>query len=265
MGRSRSASSASSGSNSSYDRKGKKDKKDKKEKKDKKGKKEKEDKKDKKDKHADKDGHSFGTSEVHAQQMHQQMPLMPSFDNSGFPQPPGFPQTHDRSTDSGSFQSPANAPPPSGYRVPLTTTSAFPSQQAGQPPCQDADGSPIFIGSALFENSVHPCKIGPHLSPPCMVPYGGQEYAHHGRYDLLPFDPNIMELVPTSRGEIPAGRRPIEGGYEEDGSKLYHAVANVQGLKVPGKTGPHLDGCNVSFGGAELVINDRYDILCWRN
>ncbi|KAF9267707.1 hypothetical protein L218DRAFT_954898 [Marasmius fiardii PR-910] len=200
------------------------------------------------------------------------MPLMPSFGDSSFShQAPAFPQVHGTS-DSGNRDfhqnapSPSgNAPPSSGYRVPLTTTSAFPSQQAGQPPCYDADGSPVFIGSALFPNSVHPCKIGPHLSPPCMVPYGGQEYAHHGRYDLLPFDPNTMELVSTSRGEIPAGRRPIEGGYEEDGSKLYHAVVNVQGVRVPGKTGPHLGGCNVSFGGAEIVISDRYEILCWRH
>ena len=115
-----------------------------------------------------------------------------------------------------------------------------------------------------------------------MVPYSGQEYAHHGRYDLLPFDPSTMELVPTSRGEIPAGRRPIEGGYEENGAKLYHAVANVQGVKVPGKTGQHLcvrfyhfmmyilhdlifyipnsGGCNVSFGGSEIAI-EHYELL----
>jgi hypothetical protein len=120
------------------------------------------------------------------------------------------------------------------------------------------DGSPIYFGSALFERSVHPCKIGPHLNPHAHVPYGmydtftchplsysfvplgGREQGHHGRYDLLPFDPNTMELVQTSRGEIPHGRRPIEGGYEEDGTKLYHTVALVDNLRVPGKTGTHL-------------------------
>ena len=36
------------------------------------------------------------------------------------------------------------------------------------------------------------------------------------------------------------GRDPIEGGYEEDGSKLYHAAALIGNVTVPGKTGPHL-------------------------
>jgi len=157
-------------------------------------------------------------------------------------------------------------PPPSGFRVPLTTTGTFPDpHQLGQPPFYDADGtSPIYIGSALLERSVHPCKIGRHLQPFASVPYGGGEHGHHGRYDLLPFRPEQMEFVRTSRGMIPPGRRPIEGGYEEDGAKLYHAVGLVNGVKVPGKCGEHLHGCRAAFGGVEYSIDDNYEILCWR-
>lgn len=159
---------------------------------------------------------------------------------------PGFPQT---SVDTKFPQYPpppappmGNPPPPSGFRVPLRTDSSFPLvDQTGPPIAYDADGtSPIFIGSALFETSVHPCKIGPHLQPPVSVAYGGGEHGHHGRYDLLPFVPEQMEWVPASYGQIPPGRRPIEGGYEENGGKLYHALANVNGVRVPGKTGEHL-------------------------
>jgi len=147
----------------------------------------------------------------------------------------------------------------------LTTTAEFPEpSQAGQPPCYDANGSPIFIGSALFEKSVQPCKIGPHLSPFAAVAYGGYEHGHHGRYDLLPFNPATMEFVPTAYGKIPPGRRPIEGGYEEFGLKLYHAVASINGVRVPGKTGEHLGACNVPFGGNEVIVTDNYEILCWR-
>ena len=132
-------------------------------------------------------------------------------------------------------------PPSSGFRLPLIATDVFPDpQRLGQPPCYDADGSPIYIGSALMGNSVHPCKIGKHLIPHAAVPYGGAEHSHHGRYDLLPYLPNQMEFVPTSNGKIPYGRRPIEGGYEEHGAKLYHAVGLVNGIRVPGKTGEHL-------------------------
>jgi len=175
---------------------------------------------------------------------------------------------------------PAQPAPPSGFRIALTATGPFPDPQTlGQPPCYDADGSPIYIGSALLDNSVHPCKIGKHLQPYAAVPYGGAEYGHHGRYDLLPYRQDQMEFVPTSYGRIPPGRRPIEGGYEDHGTKLYHAVALINGIRVPGKTAEHLSvfslylnhpfyqldvfrgGCNVAFGGAEHVIKSNYEIL----
>jgi len=159
----------------------------------------------------------------------------------------------------------AATPPPSGLRIPLSSTDAFPDPQTlGQPPCFDMDGSPIYIGSALLGNSVHPCKIGKHLSPYVAVPYGGGEHGHHGRYDLLPYRQDQMEFVPTSNGRIPQGRRPVEGGYEDHGAKLYHAVALINGIRVPGKTGEHLGACNVAFGGSEHVIQGNYEILCWR-
>jgi hypothetical protein len=113
----------------------------------------------------------------------------------------------------------------------------------------DGDGrSPVFIGSALMQYSVHPCKIAPHLAPPsaCRVPYGGLEHAHHGRYDLLPFVPERMEFVQTSHGRIPPTRRPVKGGFENNGAELYHAAANIDGVRVPGKTGVHLV-CNQSL------------------
>ena len=49
-----------------------------------------------------------------------------------------------------------------------------------------------------------------------------------------------MEWVTTSGGRAPIGRYPIEGGYEEDGSRLYHAAAHIGHVIVPGKTGAHL-------------------------
>lgn len=73
-----------------------------------------------------------------------------------------------------------------------------------------------------------------------------------------------MELVRTSRGRIPPGRRPVEGGLEENEARLYHAVATVHGVKVPGKTGSHLGGAIVGFEGEEHVVTDNYEILCWK-
>jgi len=156
-------------------------------------------------------------------------------------------------------------PPPSGDRLALTTEAPFPTDRTGYPVSYDLDGrSPIFVGSAIFATSVHPCKIVSSLTPPCRVPYGGGEHEHHGRYDLLPFQPQMMEWVPAFNGHIPQGRQPIDGGYEDHGAKLYHALAQVSGVMVPGKTGVHLGGCNVAFGGGEHVITQGYYILCWK-
>lgn len=113
------------------------------------------------------------------------------------------------------------------------------------------------------------------------MPYNGEERQHDGRYDLLPFIPSAMEWVITSGGRVPIGRRPIEGGYEEDGSQLYHAAARIGNITVPGKTGPHLvriivlgfsiwvslldiniqGGARVAFGNREHCVKDNYEIL----
>ena len=142
--------------------------------------------------------------------------------------------------DAGGGQPPQNVPP-SGYRLPLGPNAQFPPPgQLGRPPTTDFDGStPVFIGSAIFPDSVHPCKIIPSLLPPCRVAYGDTEVEHHGRYDLLPITQD-MEWVPTRNGQIPPGRRPVEGGYESNGGKLYHALGSIQGVYVPGKAGDHL-------------------------
>jgi len=137
----------------------------------------------------------------------------------------------------------APTPPAAGHRYPLTTDNPFPDVRS-LPPTKfhDIGGvhQPVYVGSAIFPNSIHPCKIAPHLSPPACVPYGGGEHQHTGRYDLLPIDENLMEWVETRNGEIPLGRRPVEGGYEEDGARLFHAIAFFEGVWVPGKTGHHL-------------------------
>ncbi|KAF9078619.1 hypothetical protein BDP27DRAFT_1206961 [Rhodocollybia butyracea] len=141
----------------------------------------------------------------------------------------------------------------------------FTIEEGGYPPCYDEDGvSPVFFASAIFGDyaSVQPCKSAPHISPtPCSVPYGGQEVYHEGAFEVLRFDPETMELVGSSNGEVPWGRNPVGGGWEEDGRMLYHGLAEVNGVRIPGKTAPHLGGCNVSFGGEEVQVTEGYEVL----
>jgi len=155
--------------------------------------------------------------------------------------------------------------PPSGYRIPLDPNASFPTpDRVGRPPTVDPETStPVFIGSAIFPESVHPCRIVPTLQRPCRVLHGGTEIEHHGRYDLLPIADD-MEWVPAGGGQIPPGRRPIEGGFEPNRGKLYHALGFVQGVYIPGTTGPHLGGAIIPFGGTEYRLQENYSILCWR-
>lgn len=162
-------------------------------------------------------------------------------DGREFPNPSGIPGSGHGGLNPAPPTGHAAQAPPSGFRIPLKTGQPLPPpQRFGPPAAFDLDGSPIFFGSAIMEGSVHPCKIAPHLNPPCRVPYGGTECEHNGRYDLLPFDGRTMELVPTEQGRIPPGRKAVEGGFEDHGGKLYHALATISGVRVPGKTGEHL-------------------------
>lgn len=155
--------------------------------------------------------------------------------------------------------------PPSGHRVPLSPNDHFPTpDRLGPPPATDSGGSiPVYIGSAIFPDSVHPCRIVPSLNPPCRILYGRGEVGHHGRYDLLPVTQD-MEWVPAKLGELPPGRRPVEGGYESNGDKLYHALGSVQGAYVLGKAGKHLRGAIIPFGGNEHHVQENYSVLCWK-
>ncbi|KAJ6261511.1 hypothetical protein Dda_4181 [Drechslerella dactyloides] len=98
---------------------------------------------------------------------------------------------------------------------------------------------------------IHPCKIVPHLQPHVRVGFKGKEEEHNGDYELLPFTPELMALVPCRGGQIPAGRRPVIGGIE-DGQPLYHAVAKVDDLWIPDKVAPQLGTGNVPYHDKEF-------------
>ncbi|KAG8810106.1 hypothetical protein FRC19_004779 [Serendipita sp. 401] len=151
-----------------------------------------------------------------------------------------------------------------GYRVPLEGFMPIPDEKVTGPSLfPDADGGRQFLGSAMLGTSVQPCKIIPNHSPPCHVPLCG-EIEHHGRYTLLPFDPATMEWVFTSKGQIPEGRTPIVGGYEDTIEKIYHAVTHWETVYVPGKTSPQWGGMFFCFGGKEHYFTGTYLILCWK-
>ncbi|KOS22760.1 hypothetical protein ESCO_003857 [Escovopsis weberi] len=125
----------------------------------------------------------------------------------------------------------------SSIRITLNYKDPFPLDKAGKPPCSEPDGSPVYLASAVdLDGSKQPCKYSPALQTNGVrVPYRGEEFRHHGGYELLPYIPELMEFVGAKNGQLPAGRRGVVGGNEE-GGQLYHAIAKVEGVWVPGKT-----------------------------
>ncbi|KAH9952426.1 hypothetical protein BC827DRAFT_1255302 [Russula dissimulans] len=122
--------------------------------------------------------------------------------------------------------------PPSGSRILLSSRGgpAFPDMgRARGPPFTDLDKLPVFIGSAFLQHSVYPCKIA-------------------------------LKKIIGSATCHPPGRYPVKGGFESDGKELYHAVAFIEGIEVPGRTGLHLS----PYGGREHVVGNNYRILCWK-
>ncbi|SJL14351.1 uncharacterized protein ARMOST_17807 [Armillaria ostoyae] len=168
---------------------------------------------------------------------------------------------------SSGYQVPTQQLPTSGFRLPLQGSSHSdlpPLYLAGQPIVNWPEYF-IYFGSAICDKSVHPCKIEynmRHLPSPCTVVLDNTVISHKGRYDLLQFNPDTMELVCVSEGRIPAGRRPIKGGYEEDGMPLYHGVGtHHNGHKIPGETSPRLGGC-VYANDDNVHLATDHEILC---
>jgi hypothetical protein len=69
-----------------------------------------------------------------------------------------------------------------------------------------------------------------------------------------------MKWVTSSHGKVPEGYTPVQGGYEVGGEQLYHAVAKINGVWCPGKTGVHLEGANFPWhnGETRLVSSLRH-------
>lgn len=125
-------------------------------------------------------------------------------------------------------------------RLHLKKDDEFPlANGAGAVEWKSASGKPMYLGSAIdFHGTVHPCMVVADEVPHCVGTFGGRAEPHQGSYDLLPFNPDIMEWVDSYAGLIPEGREGVVGGYENNRQPLYHAVTNVNGHWWVGKAGP---------------------------
>ena len=68
-------------------------------------------------------------------------------------------------------------------------------------------------------------------------------------FDILSLNVELLEFLPTSRGVTPPGRRPVEGSYDAQGRKLYHAMLHFVGRQIPEMCSEYLvsDPCRTAF------------------
>jgi len=146
------------------------------------------------------------------------------------------------------------------FHRPVTARSFSVFSQNGiGPPCNDF-GDYVGVATVIGKNdrvSVQPCRIRKGYQPTCFVPYDGGALQHRGQYVATFLRISVMaiylmyprfsllcitddmEWVPASDGVIPEGRLPVEGGFEETGEKLYHALDKTEPYYA-GKTAPHI-------------------------
>ncbi|TFF17793.1 DUF3421 domain-containing protein [Jiella endophytica] len=158
----------------------------------------------------------------------------------------------------GGYQSPspvaAPNPPPSGYdrgqkprraRLDWIDLSGGHLDRRTEPAGNEANGEPLYVCSAVFNNGVHPGKLRPGFGG-CVVGYGGREYTV-GRYSALLGRGHWRQGVPA--GEV--GSIGVNAGREANGSLLYVCRAPFNNGIHPGKIGPSTGGCNITYGGVE--------------
>ncbi|KAF8750832.1 Carbohydrate binding domain [Rhizoctonia solani] len=93
----------------------------------------------------------------------------------------------------------------------------------------------------------------PNFQKGCIIGYGGDEIEVED-YEILIADPRSVHWAEASGTCNPQylGAQPVEGGREQNGP-LYIVQAPYKEGTHPGKTGPHLQGADITYGGKEKV------------
>ncbi len=113
--------------------------------------------------------------------------------------------------------------------------------------CFDPSQPNVYFGSARYADTIRPCKIVRVVSPvdhlECYVVAGHTAILHNEYFDLLSYDASVYELVEAQSGVVPPGKRPVNGGYDQQGRALYHGIAlhseSGRKYRVPGEVSEH--------------------------
>ncbi|KAK4046405.1 hypothetical protein OIO90_006576 [Microbotryomycetes sp. JL221] len=146
---------------------------------------------------------------------------------------------------------------PAGSRIMIRNSQIGDVSRFG--PSFNGAGTPTYVVSTLIGGGVHPGMLRDGVAS---ASYGGATQTT-ADFDVLPLT-DQMEWVDASKGDIPAGRRGIVGGYESSGATLYHAIAQFNNVWVGGKSGYTFLGAAFPQNGGEKIIPSGYKVLCWK-
>lgn len=112
----------------------------------------------------------------------------------------------------------------------------IPNGPGYKPFWQRGKGERVYFGSAVVGKGISPCRI--YSNGSCFVLLNGLDILYDGNYFILMYDSKSCEFewVNSELGDIPLGRTPVKGGYEESGEAWYHATVNVDSGYLPAKT-----------------------------
>ncbi|RKP09335.1 hypothetical protein THASP1DRAFT_28859 [Thamnocephalis sphaerospora] len=124
----------------------------------------------------------------------------------------------------------------------------------------EADGVPLYVGRGEHKGGMHVGKVSPQHGG-LLISYGTKEIKLK-RYEVLTGDASQLRWVVCHGQAMPDGWVPVEGGWEEDGQKLFVAkVQHAGGLHV-GKAGPHLyNGVSFAYDSKELTAESYWVLV----
>ncbi|TFK44555.1 carbohydrate-binding module family 12 protein [Crucibulum laeve] len=123
----------------------------------------------------------------------------------------------------------------------------------------------FYICRAFFDGGVQVGKASPTLDKGAAIGYKHEEIKI-GTYEILLGDMRALRWVPA-KGKLSVselGHRPVEGGHESDGTRLYIAKAEHKGVQYPGKASEQLDGAYIPYKETEKRVKE-YEVLCYNS
>jgi len=135
------------------------------------------------------------------------------------------------------------------------------SMEPFYPAGRDLDGADLFICRVFYEGGLHPGKVSRNLDAG-HIGWGGLEIISPV-YEVLAHAESLYWQPIQNTYEIPGNA--LQVGNESDGKPLYSARAFVDNSYQVGKTGRHIGGFSVGFGGKEQLFQGiPFEVLCWR-